>query len=95
MTPEARILSRLKSAARLRGLRLVRLALMPGVEVGWPDTIIAGPGGRTLWVETKAPGKPLRPMQAHRRDALLALGQLYAKIDGVEQIDGALAVLDA
>jgi hypothetical protein len=57
------------------------------VAVGWPDFIIFGPGGRSLWVETKAPGKEPTKMQLHRRDMLAQFGHLWAKPDTTERAD--------
>ena len=43
---------------------------------GWPDTILVFPGGFTLWVEFKRPGKKPRKLQYHRIAQLRAQGAL-------------------
>lgn len=84
MTPEGRVVAALKRAAAEFELVCIRMSLRPGVAAGWPDFVILGPGGRVLWVETKAPGKPLRPLQDERRKTIEGLGGRYAKPDTVE-----------
>lgn len=81
MTPEGKVVNALKKAVDELGLGYVRMSLRPGVAVGWPDFIVFGPGGKTLWVETKAPGKEPTKMQLHRRDTLAVFGHLWAKPD--------------
>jgi hypothetical protein len=61
----------------------------PGFD-GVPDRIILLPLGRMAFVELKAPGKKMRPLQVKRKRQLEALGFLVYCIDGVEQIDGVL-----
>jgi hypothetical protein len=90
MTPEGRIVQRVKRVAREQGLRLVRLSLRPGVEVGWPDILIMGHSRGLLWVECKAPGKPLRLIQQRRRDEVMRYGHEYAKIDSLEDASAVL-----
>jgi hypothetical protein len=60
----------------------------PGLD-GVPDRIVLLPMGRMAFVELKAPGKKMRPLQVRRKAQLEALGFLVYCIDGVEQIDGA------
>lgn len=54
---------------------------------GVPDRIVILPGGRTVYVEMKAPGKPLDPLQERWKRKLLNLGHEHYKIDSVEDID--------
>ncbi|MFC5468430.1 VRR-NUC domain-containing protein [Cohnella suwonensis] len=54
---------------------------------GVPDRIVILPGGRTLYVEMKAPGKQLEPLQAHWARKLLGMGHRHYKIDSDEDID--------
>ena len=61
----------------------------PGFN-GMPDRIVLLPMGRIAFVELKAPGKKLRPLQVRRKKQLEALGFLVYCIDGVEQIDEVL-----
>ncbi|MCO7125097.1 VRR-NUC domain-containing protein [Sporolactobacillus shoreicorticis] len=58
----------------------------PGLA-GVPDRILLFPGGRIIFVEMKAPGKPLRVLQAKRRQQLTNLGFKAIKIDSDQQID--------
>ncbi len=57
---------------------------------GVPDRIILLPMGRIAFVELKAPGKKMRPLQVRRKRQLEALGFLVYCIDGVDQIGGVL-----
>lgn len=54
---------------------------------GVPDRLVILPNGRTVYVEMKAPGKPLEPLQEHWKRKLLKLGHRHYKIDSVEDID--------
>lgn len=53
---------------------------------GLPDRICLLPGGRIWFVETKAPGKDLRPRQRAIKNILEKLGFTYFKIDSKEQV---------
>ena len=57
---------------------------------GVPDRIVLLPMGRIAFVELKAPGKKMRPLQVRRKRQLEALGFLVYCIDGVDQIGGVL-----
>jgi len=61
----------------------------PGFD-GVPDRIVLLPMGRMAFVELKAPGKKMRPLQVKRKRQLEALGFLVYCIDGIEQIGGVL-----
>lgn len=61
----------------------------PGLD-GVPDRIVLLPMGRMAFVELKAPGKKMRPLQVKRKKQLEALGFLVYCIDGVEQIEEVL-----
>lgn len=67
---ESRILRAAKRAAKREGLLTVRLHFGPGAEVGWPDLQIIGPRRQILWMETKAPGGKVRPIQGERHRVL-------------------------
>lgn len=54
---------------------------------GVPDRIVLLPGGVTVYVEMKAPGKPLKPLQVRWAKILKAMGHKVYKIDSVEDID--------
>ncbi len=61
----------------------------PGFN-GMPDRIVLLPMGRIAFVELKAPGKMMRPLQVRRKRQLEALGFLVYCIDSVELIDEVL-----
>ena len=57
----------------------------PG-RAGMPDRLVLIPGGRIVFVEIKAPGKKLRPLQRKRFKQLQDLGFQVFKIDSAEGI---------
>ena len=61
----------------------------PGTD-GVPDRIILFPGGRIGFVELKAPGQKMRPLQKKRKRQLESLGFLVFCVDGIEQIEEVL-----
>ena len=61
----------------------------PGLD-GVPDRLVLLPGARIAFIELKAQGKPLRPLQVRRKRQLEALGFSVYRIDGPEQIGGIL-----
>lgn len=54
---------------------------------GVPDRLVILPNGVTVYVEMKAPGKPLEPLQRKWRKDLLALGHRHYKIDSEADIE--------
>lgn len=54
---------------------------------GVNDRLVILSGGVTVYVEMKAPGKPLRPLQARWKRMLQERGHQFYKIDSVEDID--------
>ena len=65
------------------------------VSPGWdgvPDRIVLLSGAKIGFVELKAPGKTLRPLQKKRKRQLESLGFSVFKIDRPEQVK---EVLDA
>jgi hypothetical protein len=54
---------------------------------GVPDRIVILPNGKTVYVEMKAPGKPLTPLQEHWANRLRILGHSVYKLDSPETID--------
>lgn len=64
----------------------------PGLR-GVPDRIILFPGGRIFFVEMKAPGKSLRPLQEKRKREIETLGFRIYKIDSVEDINTLLEMV--
>ncbi len=61
----------------------------PGFD-GVPDRLVFFPGGRLAFVELKAPGKKMRPLQLKRARQLTALGFKVYCIDNMEMIGGVL-----
>jgi hypothetical protein len=53
---------------------------------GVPDRIVILPGGRVAFVEMKAPGKPLQPLQERWARILRRMGHSIYKIDSAEGI---------
>ncbi len=61
----------------------------PGVD-GVPDRLVLFPGGVVCFVEVKAPGKRMRPLQIKRKRQLEKLGfQVYCLAD-LKEIGGML-----
>jgi hypothetical protein len=58
----------------------------PGMS-GVPDRIVFLPGGRILFVEVKAPGKKLRPLQLYVKEQLEALGVDFRVVDSKEAVN--------
>lgn len=63
--------------------------ISPGFN-GMPDRLILLPHGKLAFIELKAPGKKIRPVQEKRKKQLEALGFLVFVIDNPEQIGGIL-----
>lgn len=63
--------------------------ISPGMS-GVPDRLIMIKGGKLAFIELKAPGKKMRPLQIKRKRQLEELGFLVYCIDGKEQIGGVL-----
>ncbi len=61
----------------------------PGFD-GMPDRIVLLPGGKIAFVEVKAPGKKLRPLQVVRHGMLQRLGFRVFVLDSENQIGGIL-----
>jgi hypothetical protein len=83
----------LKKAVRERG-GLAPKFVSPGLS-GVPDRIVLMPGGRCAFVELKAPGKHMRPLQLKRKHQLEALGFRVYVIDHPNQIGGVLDEIQA
>lgn len=63
--------------------------ISPGMD-GVPDRLLLLPGGRIAFIELKAEGKTLRPLQVRRKRQLEALGFSVYCINRTEQIGGIL-----
>lgn len=57
----------------------------PGLD-GVPDRLVLLPGGKMAFIELKAPGENLRPLQVRRKRQLESLGFLVYCMDRPEQI---------
>lgn len=57
---------------------------------GMPDRLALLTDGRLAFIELKATGKKLRPLQVKRKHQLEKLGFLVYFIDSIEQIGGIL-----
>ena len=66
----------------------------PGLN-GVPDRIILLPGAKFAFVELKADGKKMRPLQVKRKRQLEALGFSVYCVNSVEQIGGVLNAIQA
>ena len=66
----------------------------PGLD-GVPDRLVLLPMGRIAFVECKAPGKTLRPLQEKRKRQLESLGFLVFCLDHPDQIGGILREIRA
>ena len=63
----------------------------PGLD-GVPDRLVLLPGGKIAFIELKATGKKMRPLQVRRKRQLEKLGFSVYCIDRADQIGG---ILDA
>ena len=66
----------------------------PGYD-GMPDRLVLLPNGKFAFVELKAPGKKMRPLQVRRKNQIEALGFLVYCIDRPEQIGGVLSEIQS
>lgn len=63
--------------------------ISPGVN-GVPDRLVLLQDGRMAFIELKAPGRKMRPIQIKRKRQLEALGFLVYCIDRKEEIEGVI-----
>lgn len=68
--------------------------ICPGLD-GMPDRLVLLPGGKIGFVELKAPGKRLRPLQEKRKRQLGELGFLVFCVDSKEKIREVLHEIQA
>ena len=66
----------------------------PGFD-GMPDRLVLMHGGRIAFVEVKAEGKKLRPLQLRRKKQLEKLGFLVYTLDNPDEIGGILDEIQA
>lgn len=85
---ESYVERKLTTEAKKRGGLAVKF-VSPGFD-GVPDRLVLFPGGKVAFVELKAPGKKMRPLQVRRAEQLQALGfQVYC-VDRTDMIGGVL-----
>jgi len=82
---ESSIEKKLKTEVEKHGGKAYKF-VSPGTS-GVPDRIVLFPGGRLFFVELKAPGKNLEPLQAKRKKELEQLGFKVFKIDTFAGVD--------
>ena len=83
---EKQIEQKLVQAVKAQGGICPKL-VSPGFD-GMPDRMALLSGGRIGFVEVKAPGQKLRPLQSRRHGQLTTLGFKVYVLDGTEQIPG-------
>ena len=81
---EKTIEGKLVKAVKIMG-GLAPKFVSPGLD-GVPDRLVLLPGGKIAFIELKAPGNELRPLQVRRKRQLESLGFLVYRIDRPEQI---------
>lgn len=81
---EQKIERRLRKEIELIGGKALKF-VSPGVS-GVPDRIVLLPGGKVIFVELKAPGKKLSPIQEVRKKELEKLGFKVKVIDSIEKV---------
>ena len=89
---EKTIEHKLKSAVKNMGGIAFKFTA-PGIN-GVPDRLVLLPYGKLAFIELKAPGKDMRPLQVRRKRQLEQLGFLVYCIDSAEQIGGVLDAIE-
>lgn len=82
---ESSIENRLKKEIEKLGGKALKF-VSPGIA-GVPDRIVLLPYGKAIFVELKAPGKKLRPIQELRKKELEKLGFDYWVVDSYKEIE--------
>lgn len=82
----------IKEVNKLGGLALKFLS--PGYA-GVPDRLILLPYRKIAFIELKAPGKALRPLQEKRKRQLEELGFLVFCLDSKDEIGGVLGEIQS
>ena len=79
-----------KLAKKVKSMGGIALKISSANCDGMPDRLVLLTDGKLAFIEIKAPGKKLRPLQEKRKRQLEALGFSIFCIDGIEQIGGIL-----
>ena len=87
---EKNIESKLVKAVKEKG-GIAPKFVSPGLD-GVPDRLVLLPGGKIAFIELKATGKKMRPLQVRRKRQLEKLGFSVYCIDRADQFGG---ILDA
>ena len=82
MVSEKSIEQKLRTETKKMGGWAVKFS-SPGLD-GMPDRLVLFPGGKLGFVELKAPGKKMRPLQEKRKRILEELGFLVFCVDSKE-----------
>lgn len=85
---ESYVERKLTTEAKKRGGLAVKF-VSPGFD-GVPDRLVLFSGGKVAFVELKAPGKKMRPLQVRRAGQLRMLGFRVYCIDRTDMIGGVL-----
>ena len=85
---EKTIEAKLVKAVKLMGGLALKF-ISPGLD-GVPDRLVLLPKGKIAFIELKAPGKELRPLQVRRKRQLETLGFSVYCIDSPDQIGAIL-----
>ena len=85
---ESVVEKKLAAEVKKRGGLAVKF-VSPGFN-GVPDRLVLFPGGRMAFVELKAPGETMRPLQQFRARQLVALDFRVYTVDHTEMIGGIL-----
>ena len=93
MAREKTIEQKLVHDVRLMGGLALKF-VSPGFD-GVPDRLVLLPDGKMAFVELKAPGKKLRPLQERRKRQLELLGFSVFCVSGIEQIGGVLSEIQS
>lgn len=88
MVSERQIENRLRNEIRNIGGVALKF-ISPGMS-GMPDRIILLPFQKVVFVELKAPGKKMRPIQIKRKNQLETLGFKVYMIDSYQDINNFL-----
>jgi len=62
-------------------------------ETGMPDRLVVLPGGKTAWVELKAPGKKPTELQFYQHARLNAFGQQTFIASTPEEVDATIEII--
>lgn len=90
---ESTVERKLTTTVKMRG-GIAPKFVSPGLD-GVPDRLVLFPHGKLAFVEVKAPGQKMRPLQLLRKRQLESLGFRVYCIDRPEEIGGVLDEIQA